>query len=154
MKKGSKQAKAWGRRMKMLRNKTSSSTKRRVVTMPKRRRTSRVRRAAGRSYRSRTSGLQAKHFVAGSVISVFTKPIINSLSARFVPGFLGQIGDDVLFLIAGWYGSKKFKNKYLKVTALVYMIMAAQNLVSAAASGGINSLFSGKTETETTGRLF
>ena len=152
MKKGSPQAKAWGRKMKALRNRgtTKSRSSSREVTRPMARtRRTRTRARYYSKARRRVSriGLKPTDMVIGFGIMTLTEPIINGLSARFIPSNLGLFGDDFLKIVGGYYIGKKSKNKIIKATAYAYMGIGVRNLLSGAFSGGLNNLFGANTAT-------
>lgn len=133
-KKGSAAAKAWGARMKRLRNSssTSRSTKRRTKQkMAKRRKTTR---------RKSTSSSVMKPMailLGGGIYGALRAKLSNLLSPVTSKVPLGDVADEAVLFAAGYFANKNFKDKTLKSVAQSAMVVEAARMGEAVSTGSI-----------------
>ena len=129
LKKGSAAAKAWGRRMQALRNRSSRKPK--AKTSRKRSRNMAAKRKYTRRRRSTRSFFSSPEaqLAAGVAIATFTEPIADNMIARFLPQVSANGMDDLLKAGLGFIASKKTTG-IIKRTAQAYMVFGIRNFVA------------------------
>lgn len=132
-KKGSAAAKAWGAKMKRLRNKaapTSSSIKRkRSKKMAKKRKSKTYRRSV-------STGLKpAQVLIGGGIYGALREKASNALTPLTSKIPFGNIADEAVLFGIGYFANKKMKDKTIKSVAQAAMFIEAARIGEAIADG-------------------